>query len=237
MRITGYSFSLGRVGGLEKKIISPKILDSLTQMDFSKAIEQIRPYFFLSFKELHTPAEVTQKIEEEERFLKNICKDLVDKKLEPLFDVSKASFQLSYEASTSFSVIKEFFSYYGGIKNAIEFLQKENVSRKKKFGKISQKIEEEIRKIPYTKKLDDFKEEAKKLFLQEKVYLVEFLVYRYVLDFWKEKKWKNLLGASSVFWYFFAKSINLKIVGLILMYLLLKLDLRKVKEAIKTVYG
>ena len=80
-----YSFSLGRVGSLERKIVPKSLLEGLVLSDFKKALGELKDYFFI-YQEPGDFDSISIWLDKEEVFLKNICSSLVEEDLKIFFE-------------------------------------------------------------------------------------------------------------------------------------------------------
>ena len=219
-----YSFSLGRVGGLERKIVPKPLLEGLVFSDFKKALGELKDYFFI-YQEPGDFDSISIWLDKEEVFLKNICSSLVEEDL-------KIFFEDIFE-SRKIDCLKDFSLYLEllfGIENSL---------RASFFGMKKKEVflREKEKMLPFYKDIESFYSEAEKIFKEGKVFLLDFLTEKYILKFWQKRRVFLPLSFNSVIFFFFAKRLNLKVVKFLLFYLFFKLNPEKIKEVIKLVYG
>ena len=219
-----YSFSLGRVGSLERKIVPKSLLEGVVFSDFKKALGELKDYFFI-YQEPGDFDSISIWLDKEEVFLKNICSSLVEEDLKIFFeDISR---------SRKIDSLKDFSLY-------LELLfEKQNSLRASFFGMKKKEVflKEKEKMLSFYKDIESFCSEAEKIFKEGKVFLLDFLTGKYILKFWEKRKNFLPLSFNSVIFFFFAKRLNLKVVKFLLFYLFFKLNPEKIKEVIKLVYG
>ena len=218
-----YSFSLGRVGSLERKIVPKSLLEGLVFSDFKKALGELKDCFF-TYQEPGDFDSISIWLDKEEVFLKNICSSLVEKDLKIFFE--------DIFAGRKIDCLKDFSLY-------LELLfEKQNSLRASFFGMKKKEVflKEKEKMLPFYKDIESFYSEAEKIFKEGKVFLLDFLTEKYILKFWEKRKILPL-SFNSVILFFFAKRLNLKVVKFLLFYLFFKLNPEKIKEVIKLVYG
>ncbi len=221
-----YNFSLGRIGGLERKIVPKSVLEELIFSDFKKASSVLKDYFFI-YREAFDFDSLFGWLNEEEKFVGNICSSLVEEKMRDFFKIFDGR-------SIKKDYLEDFFLYLHLL------LEKQNSLRIKSFGLPKEErflLKDKVGELPFKKDVEDFYSEAEKIFKEKKIFLLDFLVEKYILKFWKRMRILQPLSSNSVIFFFFAKRLNLKVVKFLLFYLFLKLNPEKIKEVIKLVYG
>jgi hypothetical protein len=240
MKEINYSFSLGRIAVLEEKIIPRSLLEELLTLNLGDALYRVRDYLF-SPVHIESIWAWEEKIEEEREILKSVCSELVQEELKNFFQIIDDPLSL---VNTFFkhNFLEEFKDFYLSMLNTSNFLRikfyglKEEYLAKKRYAQLISDLE---KKEPFTplesRDIKDFYLEAEGILKKEENYLLIFLIDKYLIQFWEKRK--RLLGPEIIFWYFFAKKVNLGVLNFLMECVAYSLDKEKTRKVINLIYG
>ncbi len=215
-----YSFSLGRIGALEKKLISPEYFYEILKFDFPEGLSKLRDKFFGDLKDFE---DIDMFFLKEEDYLYENLEVLLEEKLriflKKAFDLNFISKNLNLLNS---EYLKKYFLLSVKLENALLDLRRKYLGIKKDLN---------LRDFP-----SSFIKEAQSLIDEGKIYLLHFLKIRFLLRFLEEFK-KNLLGAEIVFWYFFNKKFQYDILKFIIICKMRKIEINKIKNVLEVSFG
>jgi len=237
MRDWDYGFATGKIASLEKKIAPPQFLESLLELPLEMAFQRVREGFFLPWEYKNNDAFLESIFVKEEMILKETCLILLkDSYLRSIFeDIEKPDNLLEKAEKSIF--FQEFLRLYFNVLNTIIFLRIRTYNLKEEFYDYKNKeillrrLEREDF-IALGELTKQFYFEAKDIIVSKRNYLLEFLKEKYFIKFFEIKK-VNLLSPNLVFWYYFAKKLNLKISNFLILgkfYDLNKTILKRVIE-------
>ncbi len=231
-----YSFSLGKIGVLERKIIPLSILQEIVESPLEEAFSRIKDFFLVSatFKREYKHLENIFLIEQQ--FLKNLCLFLIKE------DSLKVILQYIDEPQTLLEKNKlrkevlNFFNFYFETLNIVNVLRIKAYSLKEDTYDYKR---QEINLINLEKKFFGFFNEllrkiyyeAEELIRKECNYLLDFLVDKYFKLFFASTR-MNLFGSQLVFWYYFAKRLNCRIAKFLILGKFYNLDKEKIKAVV-----
>ncbi|UCG34634.1 MAG: hypothetical protein JSW17_03835 [Candidatus Omnitrophota bacterium] len=242
MRKWDYGFALGQIGVLEKSILPREILEETLSLSSQETFLRLKEGFSRGYEYRREYDFLEEVFEKEEGALKELASFLL--KEETAINILKGldNPQVLEKAQISLeSFLEGFLRFYFDILNTLIFLRIKKHNLKEDFyehngcQELLNILEKEdfIRLNPSIK---NFYYQAKKLIEEGQDYLLEFLKERFLVEFLKEKK-KKLLGEEVVFWYYFAKRINLKVTKLFVLGKLCTLKTEKLKRALGVAYG
>jgi len=216
-----YSFSLGRIGALEKKLISPEYFYEILNFDFPESLSKLRDKFFGDLKDFEE--DIDTFFSKEENYLYENLEILLEEKLriflKKAFDLNFISKNLNLLNS---EYLKKYFLLSVKLENALLDLRRKYLGIKKDLN---------LRDFP-----SSFLKEAQGLIDEGKIYLLYFLKTRFLLKLLEEFK-KSLLGVEIVFWYFFNKKFQYDILKFIIICKMRKIEINKIKNVLEVSFG
>ncbi len=216
-----YSFSLGRIGALEKKLISPEYFYEILNFDFPESLSKLRDKFFGDLKDFEE--DIDTFFSKEENYLYENLEILLEEKLriflKKAFDLNFISKNLNLLNS---EYLKKYFLLSVKLENALLDLRRKYLGIKKDLN---------LRDFP-----SSFLKEAQGLIDEGKIYLLYFLKTRFLLKLLEEFK-KSLLGVEIVFWYFFNKKFQYDILKCIIICKTRRVEIDKIKKILEVSFG
>lgn len=243
MNEISWSFSLGKIGVLEKTLIPSSLLAEILNLSLEQALERVKDYFFIPETSRIESWAWEEKFLAQESYLEEVCQDLV--KEEELKDCLK-NFSCPQKLEDKVRKYKnvqakEFVEFYFNLLNTINFLRIQFYGLKPGYWAVNDK--ELIRNLErksfflYGDQLKNFYFQGEDILKKEKNFLLHFLLHKYIVKFWERWKEQTLLGGAVVCWYFFAKKLNLDTLKFCLVAVAYDLDRDNPKEVLNLVYG
>jgi len=237
-----YGFALGEIGVLEKSILPPEILDETLGLSFEETFSRLKEGFSRSYEYKREYDSLEEIFEKEEGILRETAAFLLKeetainilKGIDNPQSLEKAQLELN-------RFLKDFLRFYFDILNTIIFLRIKTHNLKEDFYEYqgSQELLSILEKEDFIRAkaaIKKFYYQAKKIIEKGQDYLLDLLKERFLVEFLSEKK-KKLLGEEVVFWYYFAKRINLKVTKLFVLGKLAALKTEKLKRTLEVAYG
>jgi len=239
------SFALGKIGILEKTLVSPSLLEEIVKLNLEEVLLKLKDTFL--YQEALKKRDIywEEIFIREEKMLKEICQQLLPQEESREFfqrvESPQSLRELIPKSGKYQKDLKEFIEFYLIILDILNFLRIKAYQLKEEYYldrdkfRLPQDLEKKIF-FAFNPKTKVFFQEAEEILKREKNYLLHFLMRKYLVEFWEEKK-RELLSSGIIFWFYFAKKLNLEVIKCIMGALDYSLDREKVKEVIKVVYG
>ncbi|GEM_PF-2662444 len=239
------SFALGKIGILEKTLVSPSLLEEIVKLNLGEALSKIKDTFLCQENLKRENLYWEEIFIREGEMLKEICQQLLpQEELRGFFQEVENPYSLVeflQKGGKYQKDLKEFIKFYLIILDILNFLRIKTYQLKEEYYldgdkfRLPQDLERRLF-FALNPKTKPFFQEAEEILKREKNYLLHFLMKKYLVGFWEEKK-KELLSLGIIFWFYFAKKLNLEVIKFIIGVLDYSLDREKAKEVIKVVYG
>lgn len=243
MRERKYSFSLGRIAVLEKKLTEHQVFIQLLDSSLKDTFLRLRDYFFSrgDFKE---EADFLKEIfQKEKSMLKEICLFLLqDDDLKYFLEnIEKSALLCRLSKDTSWDFLKDFAAFYQDLLNIVIFLRAKTYNLERDFYESSERdfLIKSLEKKDFLMLKEDLKKFyllAEDLIKREENFLIDFLLGKFLQKFLEERR-KELLGPQIIFWFYFAKSLNLEISKFLILGKFYGLNREILKRPLDLVYG